>query len=172
MKYIITTITLIFMTLTSCQFNSTSVLELNYDTSLVDSDTTVVNMDILINAMIFVESSNNDSAYCERENAVGCLQIRPIMLKECNRVLKLKKSSKRYHLNDRWNRIKSIEIFKIINKYHNRNAEYEEIARFWNGGPTWVNKINTKTYWGKVKRQFNKLLKENEEHSTDRFVQI
>ena len=36
----------------------------------------------LIDAMILVESSGNDSAYCKSEEAVGCLQMRPIMLHE------------------------------------------------------------------------------------------
>ena len=65
----------------------------------------------LIEAMILVESGGNDSAYCKKEEAVGCLQIRPIMLKECNRVLELQNSNKRYKLHDRWSREKSIEIF-------------------------------------------------------------
>ena len=35
----------------------------------------------LIQAMIMVESEGNDSAYAKKEEAVGCLQIRPIMVR-------------------------------------------------------------------------------------------
>ena len=44
-----------------------------------------------VDAVIFVESIDNDSAYNHREKAVGCLQIRPIMVREVNRVLKKSK---------------------------------------------------------------------------------
>jgi hypothetical protein len=110
-------------------------------------------LDILISAMIIVESGGNESAYCKSEEAVGCLQIRPIMLKECNRILKLKKSKKRYSLRDRWSCDKSVEIFKIVSNYHNKNSKFENIARFWNGGPNWSKKDQTKVYWSKVKQK-------------------
>jgi len=126
----------------------------------------------LIEAMILVESEGNDSAYCKKEEAVGCLQIRPIMLAECNRILKLQTSSISYNLLDRWSREKSIEIFHIINQYHNKDATYEEIARFWNGGPKWAEKSGTKRYWKKVRRKLKKLSKNNEEHSSDWVAQI
>ena len=45
------------------------------------------NLDKLVEALIWVESRGNDSAFHKGENAVGCLQIRPIMVKEVNRVL-------------------------------------------------------------------------------------
>jgi hypothetical protein len=107
----------------------------------------------LISAMIWVESRGNDSAYCKVEEAAGCLQIRPIMLRECNRILKLQNSNKKYILLDRWNRARSIEIFHVVTQYHNRNGSFESIARFWNGGPRWSKKKQTKKYWNKVKRK-------------------
>jgi len=110
------------------------------------------NLESLINAIIMVESSGNDSAYCKKEKAVGCLQIRPIMLAECNRILKIQNSPHRYLPSDRWDRDKSITIFKIVSNYHNKYSTYESIARFWNGGPKWSKKKQTKLYWNKVKR--------------------
>jgi hypothetical protein len=121
--------------------------------------------------MILVESEGNDSAYCRHEEAVGCLQIRPIMLAECNRILKLQKSSISYNLVDRWSREKSIEIFNIINKHHNNDATYEEIARFWNGGPKWSDKGATKKYWEKVYIKLDEQYKKDE-HSIDWFAKI
>ena len=57
----------------------------------------------LVDALIMVESSGNPNAYCKKEKAVGCLQIRPIMLREVNRILRKQKSTKRFSLEDRWN---------------------------------------------------------------------
>jgi len=151
--------------------------ELTPTTELVDSlqipntPTYELNVAPLIEAMIWVESKGDDSAYCKREEAVGCLQIRPIMLRECNRILELKNSTKRYTLLDRWARDKSIEIFHIVNQYYNKTNSYEAIARSWNGGPTWAQKSNTKKYWRKVHRKLTKLTKENE-YSSNRFAQI
>ena len=125
----------------------------------------------LIDAMIWVESRGNDSAYCEVEEAVGCLQIRPIMLRECNRILKLKKLDNQYELNDRWNREKSIEIFIVVANHHHRNGTYEEIARAWNGGPNWAEKSGTKRYWRKVQRKLKEQSKENE-HRNNRLPKI
>jgi len=146
---------------------SESTTEVDVATEPNESDSQL-QINPLIQAMILVESTGNDSAYCKREEAVGCLQIRPIMLRECNRILKLQNSSISYNLTDRWSREKSIEIFHIINQYHNKNATYEEIARFWNGGPKWAEKSGTKRYWRKVRRKLKKLSKKNEKHSSDR----
>lgn len=120
----------------------------------------------LIQAMIMVESEGNDSAYCKKEEAVGCLQIRPIMVREVNRILKIQKSELEYTLEDRWSREKSIEMFHIVNGYHNKNSTYEEIARAWNGGPNWFKKSLTKRYWKRVQKQLKKQQK-NERSNTE-----
>ena len=116
---------------------------------------------LLIEAMIWVESRGDDSAYCKKEEAVGCLQIRPIMLLECNRILALQKSKLEYALEDRWSREKSIEIFYVVNQHYNKTNSHELIARLWNGGPAWPNKINTRKYWNKVYRRLKKISKEH-----------
>ena len=71
----------------------------------------------LIDAMIHVESRGNDSAYSASENAVGCLQIRPCMVYDINRILKKQKKGIQYTLTDRWSRDKSIEMFYIYSTY-------------------------------------------------------
>jgi hypothetical protein len=110
--------------------------------------------------MIMVESEGNDSAYHKREKAAGCLQIRPIMVREVNRILDIQKSELEYTLEDRWSREKSIEMFHIVNGYHNKNSTYEEIARAWNGGPKWIKKSLTKRYWKRVQKQLKKQQKD------------
>jgi len=106
--------------------------------------------DDILKAIIKVESANNDSAYNIKENAVGCLQIRPIMVREVNRILKRNGEDKRFDLKDRWNRDKSIEMFIIWRNYHHLNSEHEKIARNWNGGADGYKKKSTEKYWEKV----------------------
>jgi len=117
----------------------------------------------LVSAMIWVESKGNDSAYHRGEKAAGCLQIRPIMVKEVNRILSLKGSSYIYTLEDRWSREKSIQMFNIVTNYYHPNGTYEEIARCWNGGPKGLQKKQTQKYWRKVQKR----IKHNESR-TDR----
>lgn len=109
-------------------------------------------LDRLISAMIMVESNNNDGAYNRRENAVGCLQIRPVMLNDCNRILELNGLDYRYSLSDRWDREKSIEMFYVIYNHYNPSGSLEQVARVWNGGPSGMKKWSTIKYWNRVKK--------------------
>jgi hypothetical protein len=102
----------------------------------------------LIEAIIYVESRGDTNAHNISEDAVGCLQIRPIMLREVNRLLGYNK----YKLTDRWNRSKSIEMFNVI-KEHTTNPTDEKLARNWNGGWNGYKKQSTLKYWHKVKQQ-------------------
>ena len=102
----------------------------------------------LIDAIIYVESRGDIKAHNISEDAVGCLQIRPIMVREVNRLLGYNK----YKLADRWNKDKSIEMFNII-KDHTTNPTNEKLAINWNGGWNGYNKKSTLKYWYKVKEQ-------------------
>lgn len=102
----------------------------------------------LIEAIIYVESRGDINAYNAKENAVGCLQIRPIMLREVNRLLGYNK----YKLADRWNKQKSIQMFNVIRE-HTTNPTDEKLARNWNGGWNGYKKQSTLKYWHKVKEQ-------------------
>ena len=95
----------------------------------------------LIDAIIYVESRGNEKAHNIKEDAVGCLQIRPIMLKEVNRLLGYNK----YKLADRWSKAKSIEMFNVI-KEHTTNPTDEKLARNWNGGWNGYKKKSTLKY--------------------------
>jgi hypothetical protein len=105
----------------------------------------------IIGALIYVESRGNDSAYNDMEDAVGCLQIRPIMVREVNNILKRTCQEERFELEDRWDRKKSLDMFRIWREYHHSNSTDEKIARNWNGGPNGYNKESTLKYWKKVK---------------------
>jgi hypothetical protein len=102
----------------------------------------------LIDAIIYVESRGDVKAHNISEDAVGCLQIRPIMLREVNRLLGYNK----YKLADRWNKAESIEMFNVI-KDHTTNPTNEKLARNWNGGWNGYKKQSTLKYWYKVKQQ-------------------
>ena len=104
--------------------------------------------DNLIDAIIHVESRGDSMAYNAKEDAVGVLQIRPIMLREVNRLLGYNK----YTLNDRWSVDKSKEMFNIVRKYI-KNPTDERVARIWNGGYAGNKKKATIGYWNKVKKQ-------------------
>ena len=104
--------------------------------------------DNLVNAIIYVESRGDVNAHNVRENAVGVLQIRPIMVREVNRRL----GEDKYTLMDRWDKGKSIEMFNVIRET-TPNPTNEKIARNWNGGPNGYKKESTLKYWKKVKEQ-------------------
>lgn len=113
----------------------------------------------LVEALIQVESLGNDSAVGDThlgEPSIGVLQLRPIMVREVNRILKNQKSKIRYKLKDRFSRQKSIEMFYIWKNYHHPEGGFETIARNWNGGPRGYKNKRTEHYWAKVQLELNK----------------
>ena len=113
----------------------------------------------LLSALIFVESRGNDSAIGDKHlvgnEAVGALQIRPIMVREVNRICKIIGSHQHFALKDRFDRNKSIHMFMIWKDYHHKNDSNEVIARNWNGGPKGYKKDRTVKYWNKIEKQLN-----------------
>jgi len=113
----------------------------------------VIEQPDLVKALIQVESSGRDNAHNISEDAVGCLQIRPIMVREVNRILHKQGGTFRFKLKDRWVRDKSLEMFHVWREYHHPNSTDETIARNWNGGPKGYKKESTLQYWRKVKNK-------------------
>lgn len=121
---------------------------------------TVQAIDTLVTALIYVESRGNENAVGDRHlgsPSVGVLQIRPIMVREVNRILKKQKSDKRFKLEDRFSRERSIEMFRIWQSYHLPNSSDEVIARCWNGGPKGWKRRSTLHYWNKVRKEISKI---------------
>jgi len=108
----------------------------------------------LLSAIMFVESSYNDSAYNSYEDAVGCLQIRKCMVNDVNRILRRQKSDLRFSYDDRWFRDRSIKMFDIYCKHYGLTTA-EQMARCWNGGPRGMQNEMTAGYWEKVKNQLD-----------------
>lgn len=114
-------------------------------------------IDTLLIAMMWVESRFDSTAYAKNESAVGVLQIRPIMVREVNRVLKKMDKPQRYTLEDRWSLTKSVEMFNVIRDYHHKDSSYETIARCWNGGRRGDRKKSTEVYWQRVQLSIQNL---------------
>ena len=82
------------------------------------------------------------------------------MVRDVNRILRRQGDSIKYKMKDRWDRIKSIEIFNIYCAHYGLVTE-EAKARCWNGGPRGLTKKATQKYWDKVKDQINNQHEEN-----------
>lgn len=103
----------------------------------------------VMEAIIQVESEGNARAVSG--NSVGAMQITPILVKECNEILKTRKSDKRFTMNDRYSVEKSKEMFLLIQSQHNKENNVEKAIRAWNGGPRYSLKATNK-YLAKVMR--------------------
>ena len=124
-----------------------------------DIDTTLTFNDF-IEAVIYIESRGDSLAYNTKEKAVGVLQIRPIMLREVNRVLRKNNVPGKYVLQDRYSQEKSIEMFNIMAEQVNQDELsqmqfFEIVARRWNGGRRGDKKKATIKYWERIKNQLN-----------------
>lgn len=115
--------------------------------------------DLTVKAIIQVESQGNDLAWNAWEGAAGCMQIRPIMVLDINRIQALKGDNNLYTYNDRWNCVKSQEMFWIYVNYYGFKTP-EQRARGWNGGPYGNYYTNTWYYWRKVNYHYQIFLEQ------------
>lgn len=83
----------------------------------------------LIKSIIWVESKNNDLAIGTTHDG-GCLQITPIYLEDCNRIL----GENKYSLQDRFDRQKSLEMFEIYQSFYNPNKNKYKAIKLHNPG--------------------------------------
>jgi hypothetical protein len=129
----------------------------------------MVMKDVLYSSIVWVESKGNANAK-SRDGSVGIVQIKPVMVKEVNRICKIKGLGKKFTLADRKNPRKSEEMFWIYQEFYNPDINWdtitrkdmETLARRWNGGPNGDRKRATKKYWRKVSKRFNLELEERE----------
>ena len=109
----------------------------------------------VINAIIEVESEGNPQAVDKSGKSCGIMQITPILVKECNRILSLRKSSKRYSMKDRFSVNKSKEMFLLYQSFYNPKNDVELAIRSWNGGMNFT-KRGTQRYYNKVMNKMKK----------------
>ena len=112
--------------------------------SVKSAKTSGVNWNPVMDAIIQVESEGNPKAVSG--NSVGAMQITPILVKDCNDILKKKKSKKRYTMDDRYSVAKSKEMFLLIQSYYNRENSIEKAIRSWNGGVKYSVRATNKYY--------------------------
>ena len=119
-----------------------------------------VDMEKLISAIMYVESKNVENSISNDGTCVGIMQIKKIVVDDCNEYLKMKKNKKRYTYNDRLNKEKSIEMFYLIQeRYKNYkrsrcDSDIEHMIRVWNGGCNYK-KNKTQDYYLKVMKIYN-----------------
>jgi len=103
--------------------------------------------DYLTESIIQVESEGKDNAINSKNHQyVGCLQISPIFVREANRL----SENKVYFLRDRFDRIKSLEMFNIVQDYYNPEKNLSKAIKIHN--PT-----ASKNYGKKIMVKFNEL---------------
>lgn len=107
----------------------------------------------VLKGIAYVESKNNPRAVSGDQ--VGLLQIRPILVRDCNRILEKRGSSKRYSLRDRYNPAKSREMFILYQSHYNPKGSVERAIRLWNGGSGYSVRA-TQGYYQKVKKAMRK----------------
>ena len=123
--------------------------------------------DVLYSSIVWVESKGDANAK-SRDGSVGIIQIKPVMVKEVNRICKIKGIDKKFTLADRKNPNKSEEMFWIYQEFYNPDInrdslskeDMEIMARKWNGGPEGHRKKATRKYWKKVSKRVNVELEE------------
>ena len=110
------------------------------------------NWEPLMDAIIQVESEGNSRAISGK--SCGAMQITPILVEDCNSILKKRGIKKRYTLNDRFSEKKSKEMFVLIMSHYNPANDVERAIRIWNGGVGYTVK-GTQGYYNKVMRLYN-----------------
>ena len=107
----------------------------------------------ILMAFIAVESSGNWNAYNKSEKAAGILQIKPIRLRDINRVLKTN-----YKLSDRYDSTKSVHMFIRYQEYYDADLNLEEWSKNWNGNPHWKSLKYTSKYFNKIKLAYSSII--------------
>lgn len=107
-------------------------VEQQADTVVVYKDTSVVykeDWDCFISAIVIVESNGKWDAKGKNDD-VGVLQITPILVRDCNRIL----GREKYTLADRLDSLKSVEMFNVVQKHYNPQRDFHWALKLWNSG--------------------------------------
>lgn len=80
-----------------------------------------------IKALIMVESEDNSCAIGSKDD-VGVLQIRKVIVDDCNRILGYNK----YSYEDRKDSLKSVEMFNVIQDHYNPDKDLHFALKLWN----------------------------------------
>ena len=98
-------------------------------------------------AVCRVESGGNALAIGDKGRAAGIAQIWARTVADINRF-----AGTKYTLNDRFDPVKSKEMFNLYVEHYAKGRSVEYKARIWNGGPQGAQKVATLSYWNKIKK--------------------
>ena len=129
------------------------IVSMSLTVLLLNAKTKGFDWNPVMDAIIQVESEGNPNAVSG--NSVGAMQITPILLRDCNNILKKQKSKKRFTLADRYSVEKSKEMFLLIQAHYNPKNNIEKAIRLWNGGNNYSVRA-TNRYYQKVMRNMSK----------------
>ena len=127
------------------------LVEIDMVSDIAVTESVVTNWDNFIEAIIWKESRGNENCAGDNGKAIGVLQIHPIMVREANRILKMKGKEEVYTYEDRLNRAKSIEIFNIVQNFHNKSHDFERALQIWN-------KNHPESYKTDIMNKYNELM--------------
>ena len=96
-------------------------------------------------AVCHVESGGNALAIGDKGRAAGIAQIWGRTVADINRF-----AGTKYTLNDRFDPVKSKEMFNLYVEHYGKGRSVEFKARIWNGGPQGAYKGATLAYWRKI----------------------
>lgn len=106
-------------------------------------------------AIIYTESEGNPLAIGKNQD-LGCMQITPIYVEEVNRILK----DTLYHHTDAFCPKKSLEMFSVVQDYHNPNHDIDAAIRLHNKAPWYGQKVLRRIQTIKQYEEYRKLVKE------------
>lgn len=134
-------LTLTFTTATPItRYSQAAVIE----NEIANDEEKVFDWNPIMEAIIQVESEGDEKA--KSGKYIGAMQIAPILVQECNNILKLRNSKKRYTLRDRYSMKKSKEMFLLIQSHHNPSNNIEKAIRSWNGGQRYSVRATNRYY--------------------------
>ena len=113
-----------------------------------------VMLELLILALIMVESGGDTSAVGDGKKAVGVLQIHPIMVRDVNRIL----GEDKFSLDDRYDRQKSIAMCEVYFNHYGDGKTVEQLAAMWCSGPKGWQKLKTNKKVQEYVRKVNLVL--------------
>ena len=111
---------------------------------------------LLLSALIQIESGGNDHAR-GRHGELGALQIKPIMVRDVNRIM-----GTHYTHAQVTNRATATFIAQSYLAHYGRNLSDESLARIWQGGPKGAKKSSTRAYGRRVMRKLQSMENANQ----------
>lgn len=125
-----------------------SVSQVQAEIALEETEiTTSFDWSKVMNAIIQVESGGDAKA--KSGKSVGAMQITPVLVAECNNILRSRRSKKRFKLSDRFSVKKSKDMFLLFQSKYNPKNSVEWAIQSWNGGLNYSKK-RTQHYFEKV----------------------